>query len=84
MAIIAQITDFVSGILASHWSVVFIGLAFLAMQLYLCLRFFYRMRRHELELAKLQGDLEAGGDGRDIELLNVLFRYKNQIPGPLH
>lgn len=52
---------------ANHWNVVFIGLVFLAMQLFLCLRFWSRMKRHHRELSKLLDDLEAGGGGRDIE-----------------
>jgi uncharacterized protein YoxC len=52
---------------ANHWNVVFIGLVFLAMQLFLCMRFWYRMKRHHRTLSKLLRDLEAGGDGRDIQ-----------------
>ncbi len=51
----------------AHWNVVFIGLAFFAMQLFLCVRFWFRMRRHHRELSKLLNDLESGGDGRDVE-----------------
>jgi len=52
---------------ANHWNVVFIGLVFLAMQLFLCIRFWHRMKRHHRELSKLLDDLETGGGGRDIE-----------------
>lgn len=52
---------------ANHWNVVFIGLVFLAMQLFLCMRFWFRMKRDHRQLSKLLGDLQAGGDGRDIE-----------------
>lgn len=51
---------------ANHWNVVFIGVAFLALQLFLCLRFWSRMKRHRRRLAKLLRDLDTGGDGRDI------------------
>jgi ABC-type transporter Mla subunit MlaD len=59
---------------ANHWIVISIGLLFLAMQLYLCLRFWYRMRRHHREINKLLNDLAEGGDGRDIEA------YARDIP----
>lgn len=52
---------------ANHWNVVFIGLVFFAMQLFLCMRFWHRMKRHHRELSKLLDDLETGGHGRDIE-----------------
>jgi hypothetical protein len=52
---------------ANHWNVIFIGLVFFAMQLFLCRRFWSRMKRHHRELSKLLADLETGGDGRDIE-----------------
>ena len=52
---------------ANHWNVVFIGAAFFAMQVFLCLRFWSRMKRHHRKLSKLLADLEAGGHGRDID-----------------
>ncbi len=54
-------------ILVDHWYVLAIGLVFFALQIYLCLRFGLRMRRHERELTKLVSDLDDGGDGRDID-----------------
>jgi hypothetical protein len=53
--------------LANHWNVALIGLLFFGMQIYLCLRFWFRMKRHQRELTKLQDDLAEGGEGRDIE-----------------
>ena len=55
--------------------VVLIGLVFFALQLYSCLRFFFRMRRHEVELARLLGDLGGGGEGRDVELFAISFPW---------
>jgi hypothetical protein len=52
---------------ANHWNVVLIGAVFLVMQLFLCLRFWYRMKRHWRRLSKLLRDLETGGDGRDLQ-----------------
>ncbi|NLF70271.1 MAG: hypothetical protein GX575_14625 [Candidatus Anammoximicrobium sp.] len=76
---------------ANHWNVVFIGLAFFAMQLFLCGRFWYRMKRHRRELSKLLEDLEQGGDGRDIEAfvgdipwlkwVDVNFPRRTRTPG---
>ncbi len=54
-------------ILAEHWYVLAIGLVFFALQIYLCIRFGRRMRRHERVLKKLVADLEDGGDGRDVD-----------------
>lgn len=51
---------------ADHWNVVFLGAAFLVMQLFLCTRFWRRMKRCHRRLSKLLRDLESGGDGRDI------------------
>jgi predicted nucleic acid-binding Zn-ribbon protein len=47
--------------------VIFVGLLFFLMQLYLCLRVWFRMRRHHRKIGRLLDDLEDGGDGRDIE-----------------
>lgn len=44
-----------------------IGLAFLLLQLYTCMRFGFRMKRHKRELNKLISDMDGEGDGRDIE-----------------
>lgn len=44
-----------------------IGLAFLLLQLYTCVRFWSRMNRHERELSNLISDKDNGGDGRDID-----------------
>lgn len=52
---------------ATHWNVVFIGVAFLVMQLFLTLRFWRRMKRHLRRLNRLLAELDAGGDGRDIQ-----------------
>ena len=59
---------------ANHWNVIFIGLIFFVMQLFLCMRFWSRMKRHHRELSKLLADLEVGGGGRDIEA------FVNDIP----
>ncbi len=76
---------------ANHWNVVFIGLVFFAMQLFLCMRFWSRMKRHHRELSKLLDDLETGGDGRDIEAfvfdipwlkwVDMNFPRKTRTPG---
>lgn len=54
-----------SRLLESHWSIVIgVGLLFLAMQLFLCLRLFLRARRRERILLRLCRDFQQGGDGR--------------------
>lgn len=61
-------------ILVSHWYVLAIGVAFLLLQLYLCRRFWARMRRHQRDLSTLLAEVLAGGDGRDVE------RFAKEIP----
>jgi ABC-type transporter Mla subunit MlaD len=47
--------------------VLYIALAFLLLQIYLCVVFYIRMQRHERVLARLNGVLASGGDGRDVD-----------------
>jgi hypothetical protein len=62
-----KIPDILIDVFVDHLFVVVIGLIFFCLQLYLCTRFRFRMKRHQRELAKLINDMENEGDGRDIE-----------------
>ena len=61
------IPDVLIEVLVDHLFVIVIGLIFFCLQLYLCTRFRFRMKRHQRELAKLISDMENEEDGRDIE-----------------
>jgi chromosome segregation ATPase len=61
--------------LPNHWYVAVIGLVFLCLQLYLCAVVYRRMKRQERQLRRLIADMEAGGDGRDIESVAGRLRW---------
>jgi ABC-type transporter Mla subunit MlaD len=71
----------IGNFLTSHWGIVLvIGAVFFLLQIVLCVRFYFRMSRHEQRLKRLYGDLQAGGDGRlDIDAHAVGFPWLSWV-----